>query len=125
MSGLSRRDTSTTVLMVALLAVHLPFVALSNRATSCLSLLLIGAAVLVLTPALRPDLTGWLSAFLALTSVTAGAIVIGLPTSSVLATVSVATALVLWSVNLADHLTFSTPEEHHDDPVDSAAVARR
>ncbi|MFI5696408.1 hypothetical protein ACIA58_31415 [Kribbella sp. NPDC051586] len=125
MPGLPRRDLLATLLMVALLAVHLPFVAIGNRAGGCLSLLLIGAAILVLAPALRPDPAGWLITFLAVASTTTGALVIALPTSVVLATISVAAAVVLWSVSLAEHLTFSTPEEPHDDPVGSTAAARR
>jgi hypothetical protein len=125
MSRLPRHDVSATLLMVALLAVQLPFVAIGNRAAACLSLLLIGAAILVFAPAQRPDPAGWLTAFLAVASTTTGALVVASPTSVILTTASVAAALALWSVNLADHLIFRTSEDPHNDAVGSTATARR
>jgi hypothetical protein len=114
MPTVPRRDVLASLLIVVLLAIQLPFVALGNRAASCLSLLAIGAVVLLLAGRLHPDVTGWIAASLAAVSATAGALAITLP-SDLLPAISIGSILVLWSVELTEHITFPTPEPRDRD----------
>lgn len=112
MPTVPRRDVLATLLIVVLLAIHLPFVALGNRAGACLSLITIGAVALVLAGTLCPDPGGWLATLLAAVSATTGALAIPLP-SGVLTTISIGSTLVLWSVSLTTHLTFRVAERRN------------
>jgi hypothetical protein len=109
MPTLPRRDVLVSLLIVGLLAIQLPFVALSNRAGACLSLMAIGGVVLLLAGTLRPDLGGWLAIALAVTSAVTGTVAIAVP-SALLATISIGSILVLWCVSLTAHLTFGVSE---------------
>ncbi|TCC16088.1 hypothetical protein [Kribbella sindirgiensis] len=109
MPTVPRRELVASLLIVVLLAIQLPFVALGNRADACLSLILIGAVVLLLAGSLSPDPAGWLAAGLAVASASTGTVVIALP-SALLATISISTLLVLWSVDVSEHLTFRSSE---------------
>jgi hypothetical protein len=119
-----RHDAIASLLVGALLAVQLPIVALGNRATACLSLLAIGGVVVVLSAVQQPTVSGWLTAALAVVSATTGTFAISQP-SDLLATVSVGTLLVLWAVNLTEHLTFRVPERAGRVVTRSAAGRRR
>ncbi|TCC30810.1 hypothetical protein [Kribbella speibonae] len=110
MPTVPRRELVASLLIVVLLAIQLPFVALGNRAGSCVSLVLIGAVVLLLAGSLSPDPAGWLAAGLAVASASTGAVAIALP-SALLSTISIGTLLVLWSVDVSEHLTFRSSEQ--------------
>ena len=109
MATVPRRDILASLLIAFLLAVQLPFVALSNRAGACLSLIAIGGVVLLLGGALHQDLGGWLALSLVVVSTVTGTLAIPLP-SALLSTISIGSILVLWSVTLTTHLTFRAPE---------------
>jgi hypothetical protein len=109
MPTIPRRDALASLMIVVVLAIQLPFVALGNRATGCLSLLAIGAVVLLLAGAQRPDFTGWLATVLAVAAAVTGTVAISRP-SSLLSAIAIGSVLTLWCVNLTEHLTFETSD---------------
>ena len=109
MPTVPRRDAVASLLIVVLLAIQLPFVALGNRATACLALLAIGAIVLLLAGAQRPDFTGWLATVLAAAAAVTGTVAISRP-SSTLSAIAIGSVLTLWCINLTEHLTFRASE---------------
>ena len=112
MPTVPRRDVLASLLIAGLLAIQLPFVALSNRAAACLSLMTIGGVVLLLAGTLGPDLGSWLAASLAVASAVTGAVAIAVP-SALLSTISIGSILVLWCVSLTTHLTFRVSERRY------------
>jgi hypothetical protein len=84
---------------------------------TCATLMLGGAVILVCSDGERPDALSWLTAILSVAAVAAGTLALAVSPSALFLTVAIATTLAVWSVQLAEHLTFTsaTSREAHDD----------
>ncbi|GAA1599445.1 MULTISPECIES: hypothetical protein [Kribbella] len=102
MATVPRRDLAATIPVAALVAAYLVFLADSNfisgRGISAVALILTGATVLLLTD----DSTTWLTPVLAVPAVVCAAFPVIL-----LLTISIATTVTLWTIELAERSTFA------------------
>ena len=128
MPTLRRRDLVASTLIAVLVAIYLLFLASSNfltiRAMTCATLMLGGAIIIVCSDGERPDAFSWLTAILSVTAVAAGTLALAVSPSTLFLTVAVATTLAVWSVQLAEHLTFTSREARDDiDPGNTSSAA--
>lgn len=100
--------------MAALVAVYLLFLANSNfiatRGMTAVTLILTGTTVLLLADD-HPGPITWLTPLLATASVACAAMSFTLAPTTLL-TISIATTLTLWTLQLADHLTFEPSQDN-------------
>ncbi|MEV0800685.1 hypothetical protein AB0I34_23550 [Kribbella sp. NPDC050281] len=108
-----RRDLAASAVIVVLLALYLPFLALgtflgigSTDEMTCAVLILTGAIVILLADDGRSDAASWLTPILATAAVACAALSL-ISAAGTLLPVSVATTVTLWSVQLAEHVTFT------------------
>ena len=128
MPTLRRRDLVATTLIAVLVMLYLLFLASSNfltiRAMTCATLMLGGAIIIVCSDGERPDAISWLTTILGVTAVAAGTLALAVSPSTLFLTVAVATTLAVWSVQLAEHLTFKSREARDDiDPGNTSSAA--
>ena len=128
MPTLRRRDLVASTLITVLVAIYLLFLASSNfltiRAMTCATLMLGGAIIIVCSDGERPDAISWLTTILGVTAVAAGTLALAVSPSTLFLTVAVATTLAVWSVQLAEHLTFTSREARDDiDPGNTSSAA--
>src|SRR5262245_51805848 len=126
MPVLGRRELGASILTAVLVGLYLVFLAVGNfltgREMTALALLLTGAVILLLTG--DGDEQPWFSTALAVAAVVCAALSFTL-SPVLLLTMSIATTSTLWSVHLAEHVTFAPPEETRHDHHGSDAAARR
>ena len=122
MVTLRRRDLVASTLIAVLVMLYLLFLASSNfltiRAMTCTTLMLGGAIIIVCSDGERPDAFSWLTAILSVTAVAAGTLALAVSPSTLFLTVAVATTLAVWSVQLAEHLTFTSASREARDDID-------
>jgi len=128
MPTLRRRDLVASTLIAVLVAIYLLFLASSNfltiRGMTCATLMLGGAIIIVCSDGERPDAISWLTTILGVTAVAAGTLALAVSPSTLFLTVAVATTLAVWSVQLAEHLTFTSREARDDiDPGNTSSAA--
>ncbi|WP_328519819.1 hypothetical protein [Kribbella sp. NBC_00359] len=128
MPTLRRRDLVATTLIAVLVMLYLLFLASSNfltiRGMTCATLMLGGAIIIVCSDSERPDAISWLTTILGVTAVAAGTLALAVSPSTLFLTVAVATTLAVWSVQLAEHLTFTSREARDDiDPGNTSSAA--
>jgi NAD/NADP transhydrogenase beta subunit len=127
MPTLRRRDLVASTLIAVLVMLYLLFLASSNfltiRAMTCATLMLGGAIIIVCSDGERPDAISWLTTILGVTAVAAGTVALAVSPSTLFLTVAVATTLAVWSVQLAEHLTFTSREARNDiDPGNTSSA---
>ena len=128
MPVLSRRELAATALIAVLVGVYLVFLAVGNfldlREMTALTLIFTGSVILLLTDDEQSPAVSWFSTLIAVPAVVCATLSLLSP-SVLLLTISIATTSTLWSVHIAEHLTFEPPGEARNDHHDSAATARR
>lgn len=121
MPTLRRRDLVASTVIAVLVTLYLVFLASSNfltiRAMTCVTLMLGGAVIIACSDSERPDALSWLTAILSVAAFAAGTLALAVAPSALSLAVAVATTLAVWSVQLAEHLTFTSPtaREARDD----------
>lgn len=108
-----RRDLAASAVIVVLLALYLPFLALdtflgigSTDEMTCVVLMLTGAIVILLADDGRSDAVSWLTPILATAAVGCAALSL-ISAAGTLLPISVATTVTLWSIQLAEHVSFA------------------
>ena len=121
MPTLRRRDLVASTLIAVLVLLYLPFLASSNfltiRAMTCATLMLGGAIIILCSDGERPDALSWLTTILAVTAVAAGTAALAVSAPTLCLTAAVGLTLAVWSIGIAEHLTFTPPtsREASDD----------
>jgi len=108
-----RRDLVASTLIAVLVLLYLVFLASSTfltiRAMTCATLMLGGAIIILCSDGEPPDALSWLTAILAVTAVAAGTVALAVSASTLFLTAAIAITLAVWSIQLAEHLTFTPP----------------
>jgi hypothetical protein len=108
MVTIPRRYLVATIPVASLAVVYLLFLANSNfiteRAMTAVTLMLTGATVLLLAD-VQPGAVGWLTPLLAVAAIVCATLSFTLA-PTLLLTLSIATTVILWSLQLAEHSTF-------------------
>jgi hypothetical protein len=115
------RDLAATGLVVVLVAVYLGFLAYgelplieNTRDMTALALILGGAVIYVLLGVEQYDAVGWIILAAAVVAVVLGVLALILAETAaadVLLAAFVATVLIVWAIELTEHISFPTP--HH------------
>ncbi|MFK4084928.1 hypothetical protein ACI2LF_12505 [Kribbella sp. NPDC020789] len=106
-----RRDAAASVLVAALLVVQLTLVTTEPhtpwRATTAVILILTGAIIVLLTDEALPDAVAWLNTGLSVLAATSAVLALATDHPVLPLTISTATTLARWTLQLADHATLS------------------
>ncbi|WP_432877320.1 hypothetical protein ACQPYH_28490 [Kribbella sp. CA-245084] len=106
----NRRNLAAGIPVGALVALYLAFLAtgnlLSPRAMAAAALLMTGATSLLLADDHDPPAVSWITPILALPAVVCATLALAFP-PTLLLTITTATTLALWTIQLALHLTFA------------------
>jgi hypothetical protein len=122
-----RRLLVAAIPLCLLIALYGMFLATSNlipaRAMTAAVLICVGVITILLADPHDPPVVGWLTPVLALPA-TVCAVLAMTQAPELFRTLAIATTLALWTVQLAEHLTFGPPRTVRVDPDDPPSATR-